>query len=100
MTLLNYRFSEEAINDLELIWEYTKHEWSQEQANSYYKNLEEGIHFLRSNHLAGKSQDQIIPGLRNYLVQSHMIYYIIDKQNRLVIARILHKNMNAFKQFR
>jgi toxin ParE1/3/4 len=47
--MAKYRFTNEAVNDLEEIWSYTKQKWSLEQADRYYNLIIDEIEFISSN---------------------------------------------------
>lgn len=89
-----YRISEAAISDLELIWKYTLHKWSLDQADRYYELIINEIDFLSSNLFAGKSVDYIRKGYRSAVVKSHLIFYKIGDDKIMEIIRILHHSMD------
>ena len=89
----HYRISVAAISDLELIWEYTLHKWSLDQADRYYELIINEIAFLSTNLFAGKSVGYIRKGYRSAVVKSHLIFYKIGDDKILEIIRILHHSM-------
>lgn len=94
MKKLKIKISSEAILDLEKIWLYTLEKWSREQADRYYKIIIDEFEFLRTNYYTGKSAEQIRLGYRVSFVKSHIIFYKIEKEQKLVIIRILHQSVN------
>ncbi|MDZ7719873.1 MAG: type II toxin-antitoxin system RelE/ParE family toxin [Balneolaceae bacterium] len=70
-----YKIRDEAINDLEKIWEYTFENWSIDQADRYYNLLILEIEFIAENFLAGKSMEYIKEGYRASKIKSHLIFY-------------------------
>lgn len=92
--MANYRFSNEAVKDLEEIWSYTKQKWSIVQADRYYNIIIDEIEFIASNPLLGKSIDYIKEGYRSTNVKSHIIFYKQQEEDTIVIVRILHQRMD------
>ncbi len=89
MKKAKYRISENAIEDLEGIWEYTFHNWSKDQADRYHGLIINEIEFLSENNTSGKPMNQIKKGNLVSYVKSHMIFF--KRIERTVeIIRILH----------
>ncbi len=87
-------FSPAATADVLDIWNYTVAEWGLEQAELYTlelslmcEKLAEGIGFEMV-------ADYIRPGYRKVLVGRHVIYFIRQKRE-VVIVRILHQSMDV-----
>src|SRR5690606_18148174 len=97
MNRLVLNISSEALSDLEKIWIYTSKKWSKEQADRYYSLLIDEIQFLRTNYYTGKSAEYIRSGYRVSFVKSHIIFYKIIDDQKLVIIRILHQSVNIDK---
>lgn len=58
-------YSRKAIEDLTSIWKYTAKEWSEKQADAYYRMLVSSIRKLLERPLSlGRSYDEIAFGLR------------------------------------
>jgi toxin ParE1/3/4 len=93
--MANYRFSNEAVKDLEEIWSYTKLKWSIVQADRYYNLIIDEIEFIASNPLLGRSIDYIKEGYRSTKVKSHIIFYKQQEEDTIVIVRILHQRMDT-----
>jgi toxin ParE1/3/4 len=85
--------TEEALNDLEEIWFYTLQNWSLEQADRYHSLIFKEIEFLTTRPASGKSQDHLRTGYKSSKVNSHIIFYIFNK-TEIVIVRILHESMD------
>ena len=47
----------------------------------------------------GKPYDEILPGLRAYHIRKHLVFYIIQKNGRAFIVRILHERMDFASHF-
>jgi toxin ParE1/3/4 len=92
-----YRISAEAINDLNSIWLYTFHKWSQEQANRYYQLLIDEIEFISENFYTGKSFENSRENYRYSPVKSHLVFYRKIDSQPIEIVRILHQRMDIKK---
>jgi toxin ParE1/3/4 len=95
-----YRFTNEALKDLEEIWSYTKQKWSLEQADRYYYLIIDEIEFISSNPLLGRSIDYIKEGYRSTKVKSHVIFYMQHEDDAILIVRILHQSMDIEKRMK
>ena len=42
----------------------------------------------------GQSYDFILNGLRGLYVESHVVFFMIQENSRVLIVRILHKSMD------
>lgn len=92
---MKYVLSLEARNDLEHIWFYPYETWSLEQADRYYRQLFDEIEFLAAHPNSGKDVGYIRKGYLRSKVQSHFIFYKINKKkNEIEIIRILHQQMD------
>jgi toxin ParE1/3/4 len=92
-----YRISEHAIVDLNDIWIYTFHKWSQKQADRYYELIIGEIEFIADNFLIGKSAEQTRKNYRYIKVKSHLIFYRKGENEIVEIVRILHQRMDIKK---
>ncbi|MEX2477561.1 MAG: type II toxin-antitoxin system RelE/ParE family toxin [Gracilimonas sp.] len=101
MSVPKFKISREARNDLNEIWLYTFDNWSREQADRYYNLILSELNYLAENPFAGKSIDHIRKGYRSSKVKFHLIFYIIDQDNKTVqIIRILHEKMDIEARFK
>lgn len=90
-----YKIRDEAISDLDKIWEYTAENWSVGQADRYYNLIIVEIEFIADNFFAGKSMDHVKEGYRASKVKSHLIFYKRGANDILEIVRILHERMDV-----
>ncbi len=90
-----FKFSNEAVKDLEEIWVYTKQIWSTEQADRYYDLIIDEVEFISENPHLGRDINYIKEGFRSTKVKSHVIYYKIEEDGVIVIVRILHQRMDV-----
>ena len=91
--MAKYRFTNEAVKDLEEIWSYTKQKWSVEQADRYYYLIIDEIEFISLNPLLGKSIDYIKEGYKSTKVKSHLVFYKQNEDDTTLIVRILHQSI-------
>lgn len=99
MKRLKIIIKEEALDDLEEIWLYTLQNWSLEQADRYHGLVIKEIEFLATRPASGKSQDHFRKGYRSTKVNSHIIFYLFDK-TEILIVRILHESMDIPKRLK
>jgi len=90
-----FKFSNEAVRDLEEIWIYTKEIWSIEQADRYYNLIINEVEFISQNPSLGRDITCITDGYRSTKVKSHVIYYKIEEDGVILIVRILHQRMDV-----
>ncbi len=90
-----FKFSVEAVNDLEEIWIYTKQTWSHEQADRYYNLIIDEVEFISLNPSLGRDINYIKEGFRSTKVKSHVIYYKQVEDEAILIVRILHQRMDV-----
>ena len=93
--MARFRFTNEAVEDLEDIWFYTKQTWTLEQADRYYNLIIEEIEFIASNPMLGRSIDHIMAGYKSTKVKSHVVYYKQVEDDGILIVRILHQRMDS-----
>ena len=84
------RFSNRAESDLFEIGEYTLRIWGEAQAIRYLDELEDRCHSLADHSLAGRSCDEIRPGLYRQEQGKHVIFFRRD-QAGIFVLRILHQ---------
>lgn len=85
---------QEAIDDLNAIWNYTFEEWSESQADKYYSNLKFDCFQLAENPKIGKEYDGINKNLLGLRSGKHVIFYQQISENEIEVIRILHARMD------
>ena len=93
MTKLKYKISQQALFDLNDIWEYTFHKWSKEQADRYYNLIFDEIEYISENSHLGISYEHIRKNYRASKIKSHLVFYRIENKS-IEIIRILHQRMD------
>ncbi len=95
-----YILTNKAIKDLSDIWNYTVDNWSEKQADKYYKMLLVNCQFLAEKPDIGKNYDIIFKQLLGHRVGRHIIFYRIGKYNHISIIRILHEQMDIKRRIK
>jgi toxin ParE1/3/4 len=84
-----FRLAPQANVDLDQIWHYVVRKSSQEMANRLIDSLSDRIGVLCSTPLAGRSREEMAPGLRSFPCGEYVIYYR-KVRGRIVVVRIIH----------
>lgn len=85
---------QEAINDLNDIWEYTFEEWSENQADKYYASIKFACEEICLNPSLGRNYIEISKSLFGIKTGKHIIFYHLISENEIEIIRILHGRMD------
>jgi toxin ParE1/3/4 len=93
-----YRFTQEANDDLQGIIDYTIEHWGKAQAHKYIDGFEELAARLAENPALGANRNQLIDGLISFPYVSHILYYV-SQDHGITIIRVLHKSMDAKRHF-
>ena len=88
-----------AIEDLNEIWIYTVDNWSEKQADVYYRDLIEAIQEIAKHpKYLDRNYDEILVGLYCHKCNKHLIFYhLVD--NEVEVIRILHQKMDIYSKF-
>ncbi len=92
--MAKYILTNKAVEDLANIWKYTFDEWSERQADRYYKALLATCQRIAKNPALGKSYHEVIPDLFGVKSNRHIIFYRKMSENLIEITRILHGRMD------
>jgi toxin ParE1/3/4 len=85
---------QEAINDLNDIWEYTFEKWSENQADKYYAMLKLACKEIGKNPELGKEYNDINKNLLGLKSGKHILFYQRITEDEIEIIRILHERMD------
>jgi len=85
---------QEAIDDLNNIWEYTSVRWSENQADTYYAMLKLACQSIGENPGLGKQYHQISPAVFGLIAGKHIVFYQMKDGDEIDIIRILHQRMD------
>jgi toxin ParE1/3/4 len=81
-------WSRDALADLGEIWRYYAGVGGSPTADNIIRNIEDVCRLLENHSLAGRSRDDVRPGLRSIAVRPHVLFYrVID--NAAEIVRVL-----------
>ena len=92
--MAKYHLTNKAVEDLSEIWEYTYDEWSEKQANKYYKFLLESCQELANYPNFGKQYEDVQQNLLGFKSNHHIIFFRIISSKEIEIIRILHERMD------
>ena len=85
---------QEAIDDLNSIWDYTFEKCSEKQADKYYATINMVCNGIGENPDVGKEYDGISRNLLGLKAEKHIIFYQQISNNRIEIIRVLHERMD------
>ena len=94
-----FELTRKAKEDLRKIARFTEKRWGREQRFLYIKQFDDVFHLLAETPSVGKQCDFIKEGYRRFPQSSHIIFYREGKKSKIIIIRILHKNMDVESKF-
>ena len=92
--MANVILRQEAIDDLNSIWDYTFEKWSEKQADKYYASIKMTCNGIGESPDIRKEYDGISRNLRGLKSGNHIIFYQQKSSDRIEIIRILHERMD------
>lgn len=92
--MAKYNLTNEAVDDLTNIWDYTFENWSEKQADSYYSMLLENCQLIADSPNIGKDYTKIKEELFGWQTNRHIIFYRKLNDKPIEITRILHERMD------
>ena len=93
------KFTRRAVNDLAEIWEYTAANWSESQADKYYRMLIADCQMLSDNPIIGLKYPEISSHLFGLKSGRHIVFYTRIDEDFIEIVRILHEQMDLKNRF-
>lgn len=85
---------QQAIDDLNDIWNYTFEQWSENQADKYYALLKFSCIEIGENPELGRDYSRIKRNLLGLKTGKHIIFYHLISVDEIEIIRILHERMD------
>ena len=85
---------QEAIDDLNAIWDYTFEQWSEKQADKYYSTLRFACKEIGEDPDIGKEYTGIKRDLLGLKSGKHIIFYHLISEEEIELIRILHERMD------
>jgi toxin ParE1/3/4 len=92
--MANVILRQEAIDDLNNIWDYTFEQWSENQADKYYSTLRFACKEIGENPYIGKEYTGIRRDLLGLKSGKHIIFYHLISEDEIEVIRILHERMD------
>ncbi len=92
--MAEYELTNEAVEDLSNIWNYTFDNWSENQADRYFRMLLDTCQDIANNPEIGKNYDGIKSDLLGLKASRHIIFYRNSFDKPIEITRILHERMD------
>lgn len=92
--MAKYRFTNNAVNDLTEIWDYTKKIWSEKQAEKYYQLIIQACSEIAKDPSTGTEYFEVYPELKGRKITKHIIFYREMSDKSVEITRILHERMD------
>ncbi len=96
--MAEFKLTNQAVEDLSKIWNYTFEVWSERQADKYYESLISNCQEIADNQNLGKNYDGITQKLLGIKANRHIIFYRTVNENFVEITRILHERMDLKKR--
>ncbi|MDZ7736321.1 MAG: type II toxin-antitoxin system RelE/ParE family toxin [Gammaproteobacteria bacterium] len=88
-------FSEAAARDMRKnLLEHSFQHFGLLQAQSYYESFQNCLELLAQNPQMGMHADELRPGYRRFVHESHVLFYRIQEDGSIFLIRILHKSMD------
>ncbi len=92
--MAKYELTNKAVEDLTRIWEYTIEQWSEQQADRYYKLLLDSCQDIADNPDLGRNYEGKRNDLFGLKTNRHIIFYRKRINLPIEITRILHGQMD------
>lgn len=89
-----YVFSEATARDIENLLEQSIHQFGLQQTQDYHDSLKKCLELLVQNPCMGMQADDLKPGYRCFLHESHVLFYRVVEDDTIFIIRVLHKHMD------
>ena len=89
-----YRLSRRADTDLEPIAEFSIQEFGITRARQYIEGLDHCFQTLAETPLIGREANYLIPEVRRFVYQAHVVFYKQTDQGVLIV-RVLHRRMDV-----
>lgn len=92
--MAKFWLTQKAVEDLSGIWWYTCENWSENQADIYYRLLLNSFNEIAEKPGTGKNYSNILENLKGLKVGRHIVFYQEKAVNFVQIIRILHEQMD------
>lgn len=92
--MAKYIFTNKAVEDLSIIWNYTYEVWSEEQADKYYHQIVDSCLKIAESPAIGKKYREISDEISGFRVGRHIIFYRELNASEIEGVRILYERMD------
>lgn len=96
----DYFLTNQAVDDLTDIWNYTYETWSETQADYYYGQLIESFSIISSEPTCGKNYEGVVQTLFGLKVNKHIVFYRVLSSSEIEITRVLHERMDFIQRLK
>ena len=86
---LRIRFAKDAREDIRDILVFTEKRWGRQQRAVYRAALDEAFATIRANPQIGRSRDDLLIGVRTFVVREHTVLYTVD-EDAITVLRVVH----------
>jgi toxin ParE1/3/4 len=93
-----YELSKNAEAELEKIGRYSWHEWEFEQMETYINGLHRQLENLAKNPRLGRERNELLPDLRSFKYEKHILFYS-ETDKGILVAHILHHAQDVQNYF-
>lgn len=94
-----YALTNQAVEDLSGIWQYTFDTWSERQADKYYSLLIDSFEEIARRPEIGRAYPEVGEQIFGLKVGRHLIFYSTLNRNEILVIRILHELMDLKNKF-
>jgi len=98
--VLPYKLTKDAEADLEEITRYTTLTWGSDQAERYFKKLQQCFHKIGNKQVTKKSVHKRLPHTFVIPCEHHYVFYLLPKQSKPVILAVFHERMNLMQRLK
>jgi toxin ParE1/3/4 len=92
--MAKYFLTNKAVEDLTKIWDHTCENWSERQADKYYRLLITACGEIAGSPDIGKKYTEIAKDIFGFRVGKHVVFYRETKPREIEVLRILHEGMD------
>ena len=92
--MAGFRVSKAALADIREIGRYTQKQWGRDQRRVYLDGLNERFQLLAKTPALAAERQGFDPPVRIHPYQKHLIVYVIDGAE-ILIVRVLHQSMDV-----
>ncbi|MFC3076007.1 type II toxin-antitoxin system RelE/ParE family toxin [Shinella pollutisoli] len=87
---MTYRLSREADEDIVRLYVEGARLFGHAQAESYHQELKSLFELLAANPRMARERSEIVPPVRIHPYKAHLIVYVVDANDDILIVRIRH----------